>query len=132
MSARQHGDFSQWLNITMSNAGMTGRTLAHKARVTDSAVSRWKAGETPGVEALVRLAEIFKVDVRRLLSLARPEQFGDLADPLPMPEPRQMREHAYDQIDKMTGVPRAAKEAMKQTLDRELNRYITGDNNATP
>lgn len=112
MAGRKQGkEFGEWLDITMSNQRMMGRTLAEAVGVHDSAVSRWRAGNgAPSMEVLAKMAEVFRVDPLRLAVTAG-QIPGNVAgvDPLPMPTPTAQRESARLQIARIKGVTQATR-----------------------
>lgn len=72
MNATATGDFIRELRKEIS---LTQKELAEKLNCTDKAVSRWETGKGfPDVEYLLRLSELFQVNVNELLLGQRIEQ----------------------------------------------------------
>ena len=98
--------FGRWLDLTMANRDIKGRTLAKRLGVHDSAVSRWRSGQgVPALPTLQKLATVLGVDPIRLAVTA------DLldetlvgAEPLPMPEPTAQRMQVKDQLARIRGL----------------------------
>jgi|SRR5882757_1829703 len=107
MASRRSGiQFGEWLDITMSNRRMMGRTLAEAIGVHDSAVSRWRAGAgAPSMDVLARMAEVFDVDPLRLAVTAGqvPQKIAGVS-PLAPPEPTAQRESVRRQLSHLKGV----------------------------
>lgn len=98
--------FAQWLDITMANRRIKGRILADKLGVHDSAVSRWRNGQSvPSLETIMRIATFFEEDPIRLAVTAGLMD-ADLvhAKPLPLPPPKARREHVREQIKAIKGL----------------------------
>ena len=69
----KNNDFGVTIARLRKAKGLTQKELAEKVHVSDKAVSRWETGKNyPDIETLVRLAEVFDVQVGELLQ-------GDLA-----------------------------------------------------
>ncbi len=103
---RKRENFGEWLDITMSNKKIMGRTLAEEVGVHDSAVSRWRAGNgVPSVETLARIAEALDADPLRLAVTAGviPREVAGV-DPLPVPEPTAQRESVKHQLAHIKGL----------------------------
>lgn len=63
--------FSEWLVHTSTVLGYrTNTSLAKALDVPQPTVSRWKSGSKPSVEHLVKLSELFGVELKTLLVLA--------------------------------------------------------------
>lgn len=123
MASRKSIDFGVWLDVMLSNRGITGRTLAEKAGVHDSAVSRWRSGSgKPSVEALAAIAEVLGVDPLRLAVTAGrvPEKVAGVP-PLPAPEPTARRESVRDQLARIKGLTANDKQTLMETYE-ELTR----------
>src|SRR4051812_11694260 len=92
--------FGEWLDITLSNQGVQGRTLAEAIGVHDSAVSRWRSGTgAPSAESIEPMAELLGVDALRLsvtAGLVSEKVAG--VEPLPMPEPTAQRQSVKRQL----------------------------------
>lgn len=127
---RDRPDFGYWLDVTMANKGMTGRDLAHLVGVHDSAVSRWRAGRgVPTMEAIAKLAEVFKVEPLRLAVTA-----GLVTDtvagvaPVAMPEPTAQRKEVRERLRSLPGLSRAEVQALLERYD-ELQTTSGGEPN---
>lgn len=98
--------FGRWLDLTMENRGIKGRTLAKRLKVHDSAVSRWRRGlGTPTLDTTMKLAKLLSVDPLRLTVTAGLMD-GDLVgvSPLPMPEPTAQRAAVKKQLGGIRGL----------------------------
>lgn len=119
MRKRVHPDFGYWLDVTMANMGMSGRDLAVRVDVHDSAVSRWRAGKgTPTMEAIAQIAEVFEVEPLRLAvtaGLVTQEVAG--VPPVPMPEPTAQRKEVRDRLAALPGLSRAEAQALLERYD---------------
>lgn len=98
--------FGQWLDLTMSNRAIKGRSLARALKVHESAVSRWRAGNgVPSMDSCLRLGKFLDVEPIRLAvtaGLMDGELVGVL--PLPLPEPTAQRRAIKDQLSKIRGL----------------------------
>lgn len=107
MPMRRKGNaFGEWLDVTMSNKRIMGRTLAEAAGVHDSAVSRWRVGKgVPTMESLEGIATLLEVDTLRLAVTAGlvSEKVAGV-EPLPTPEPTERRESVKRQLARLRGV----------------------------
>lgn len=111
-------DFGQWLDITLSNRGILGRTLAEAVGVHDSAVSRWRSGtSTPDIPTLMRVAEFLCLDWQRLAVTAGaiPEWAG--IESYPMPHATAKRESVRRQIGRIKGLSTEGRQALLSTYD---------------
>lgn len=90
--------FGEWLDLTLSNMGITNREAAVKLEVSEAAVSRWKSGKTkPGFSNVQALANLFDVDPMRLAATAGLTKDESIA-PLPMPQATARQERIRKQI----------------------------------
>lgn len=125
MSARKSkNQFGEWLDITLSNLGIMGRTLAEAAGVHDSAVSRWRSGVGgPTAESIEPMAELLGVDALRLSVTAGlvPANVAGV-EPLPMPEPTAQRESVKRQLARIRGVTDQERRLLLQTYEDHKNR----------
>lgn len=120
MPRRRKGHlFGEWLDVTMSNKGITGRRLAEAAGVHDSAVSRWRVGQgVPNMDAIEGIASLLGVDPLRLAVTA-----GLLShevarvEPLPMPEPTARRESVRRQLARLRGVTERERKLLLQAYE---------------
>jgi transcriptional regulator with XRE-family HTH domain len=122
MDRRARNKFGEWLDVTMSNKRMMGRTLAEAAGVHDSAVSRWRSGAgVPGAETLARIAEALGVDPLRLAVTAGqiPEKVAGVA-PLPTPEPTAQRESVRRQIASIKGLTERSRGKLLRAYDETI------------
>jgi len=113
--------FAQWLDITMSNRGITGRHLAKRLGVHDSAVSRWRSGQgIPSMDTCVRLATELDVDPLRLAVTAG-HMDGEVVgiDPLALPADYARRKHVREQIRSIKGVDTGVIERLLEVFERE-------------
>src|SRR4051812_15998646 len=99
-------DFGEWLDVTLSNKGIMGRTLAEVAGVHDSAVSRWRSGSAvPSMDSIERMASLLNVEPLRLAVTAgviTARAAG--VDPLPMPEATARRKSVRRQLENIRGL----------------------------
>lgn len=116
---RARNDFSEWLDTTMSNKNIMGRTLAEAVGVHDSAVSRWRAGTgVPTMEVIEPMATLLDVDALRLAvtaGLVSSSVAG--VDPLPMPEPTARRESVKRQLARLRGVTETERRLLLQAYE---------------
>lgn len=111
--------FGRWLDLSMSNRGIKGRTLARALKVHESAVSRWRAGNgVPSMDSCLRLGKYLDVEPIRLAVTAGLMD-GDLAgvEPLPMPEPTAQRKAIKDQLARIRGLTSAERQKLIDTYD---------------
>lgn len=112
-------DFSEWLDVTMSNKGVLGRTLAEATGVHDSAVSRWRSGTaTPSMDSIERMAILLDVDPLRLAvtaGLLSAKVAG--VEPLPMPEATARRESVRRQLSNIRGVTEHERHLLLQAYE---------------
>lgn len=114
--ARTRNDFGEWLDLTLSNKGVSGRTLAEVAGVHESAVSRWRSGAAaPAMESIERMATVLDVEPLRLAVTAGIISASVAGvEPLPMPEATARRESVRRQLANLRGVTeRERKELMR-------------------
>lgn len=111
--------FGRWLDLMMMNRDITGRTLARKLKVDDASVSRWRRSlATPGMDTVVRLAKIFKVDPLRLAVTAGLMNGPEVGiEPLPMPEPTAQRNLVKERISRIPFASKAELEFMLEQYD---------------
>ena len=111
--------FGHWLDLTMSNRGIKGRTLAKALKVHESAVSRWRAGNgVPSMDSCLRLGKYLDVEPIRLAVTAGLMD-GELAgvEPLPFPEPTAYRQKVKEQILGIKGLTRREQQKLLDTYD---------------
>lgn len=111
--------FGEWLDVTLSNKNVQGRTLAEAAGVADSAVSRWRSGQAvPPMEAMQPIADLLSVDALRL-SVTAGLVPGEVAgvEPLPMPEPTARRESVRRQLARLRGVTETERRLLMQAYE---------------
>lgn len=117
--ANRGGKFARWLDLTMENREISGRSLAKRIRVHDSAVSRWRSGEqSPSLDTVMRIAKALNVDGIRLAvtaGLIDSEAAGK--DPLPLPEPTARRQAIKRQIGRIRGLTDHEKQRLMETYD---------------
>lgn len=111
--------FGRWLDLTMGNRGITGRSLAKKLHVHDSAVSRWRSGlGTPALDTCMRLAKLLNVDpIRLAVTGGLMDGWIVNAKPLPMPEPTAQRSAVKAQLSKIRGLTAAERQRLIDTYD---------------
>lgn len=106
-SRRAREQFGDWLDVTLSNAGILGRTLAEHLGIHESAVSRLRNGTSaPSAETLEGIAGYLDLDSARLAvtsGLVSSSMAGG-AKPYPMPEPTAQRESVRRQITRIKGL----------------------------
>jgi transcriptional regulator with XRE-family HTH domain len=111
--------FGRWLDLTMANRNIKGRTLAKRVDVHDSAVSRWRSGAgVPALPTLQLLAKALGVDAVRLAvtaGLLDPSLVGQ--EPLPMPEPTAQRALVKEQLSKIRGLLPEERQALINFYD---------------
>lgn len=111
--------FGRWLDLTMANRGIMGRTLARKVGVGDPTVSRWRKGAgVPGLATLQKIATVLGVDPIRLAvtaGLFSGEQLG--IKPLPLPEPTAQRNAVKEQLSRIRGLTNAERQRLLQVYD---------------
>lgn len=109
--------FGRWLDLTMTNRNITGRSLARKLKVDDASVSRWRRSlATPGMDTVVRMAKILNVDPLRLAVTAGLMDGPAVGiEPLPMPEPTAQRNLVKERIMK---IPFASHEELQYMLNQ--------------
>jgi transcriptional regulator with XRE-family HTH domain len=111
--------FGEWLDVTLSNKGIRGRTLAEAIGVHDSAVSRWRSGVGgPTAESIEPMAELLGVDALRLSVTAGlvPAAVAGV-EPLPVPEPTAQRESVKRQIARIRGITDKERRLLLQTYE---------------
>lgn len=123
---RERELFARWLDVNMSNHHMTGRDIAERIGVHDSAVSRWRSGKgVPTMEALSALAELFGVDPLRLAVLAGLVSVAVAGvEPVDLPEPIAQREEVRKSITSIPGLTQSERQALLERYD-ELVRGNT-------
>lgn len=114
--------FALWLDITMNNKGIKGRTLAKKIGVHDSAISRWRNGQaTPSLDTTMRLATVLGVDPIRLAVTAGLMDAETVhVEPLGVPSDEARRAHVREQIKAIKGLSTESIERLLRVTDEEL------------
>jgi transcriptional regulator with XRE-family HTH domain len=116
-------DFGEWLDVTMSNQGISGRTLAEVTGVHDSAVSRWRSGTAvPSMDSIERMASTLGVEALRLAVTAgvvSPKVAG--LEPLPMPVPTARRESVKRQLANLRGVTDEERRLLLQAYEDAIH-----------
>lgn len=111
--------FGRWLDLTMSNRGIKGRTLARAVKVHESAVSRWRAGNgVPSMDSCLRLAKFLDTEPLRLAvtaGLMDSELAG--VEPLPLPEPTAYRKAVKAQIKAIKGLTERERQKLIDAYD---------------
>lgn len=116
--ARQR--FGEWLDITLDNRGIQGRTLAEQTGVDDSTVSRWRAGASlPSMDIIVRMAAFLGLNWQRLALTATliPQDTVPDLEPYPMPQPTARRESVKRQIARIRGLSDVGRDRLLATYD---------------
>jgi transcriptional regulator with XRE-family HTH domain len=115
--------FGRWLDLTMTNRSITGRSLAKKLKVTDSAVSRWRSGTTvPGMDTCIRMAQVLGVDPLRLaVTAGLMDGTAIRVEELPMPEPTAQRSYVKEQILRIKGLTQVERQLLLDTYDDMSN-----------
>lgn len=111
--------FGRWLDLTMANREIKGRTLARKLNVHDSAVSRWRSGQgVPTLDTTLKLAKVLGVEPLRLAVTAGLMD-GKLvaAQPLPLPEPTAQRQSVKAQLGRIRGITAQERQRLIQAYD---------------
>lgn len=111
--------FGRWLDLTMANRNIRGRSLAKRVGVHDSAVSRWRSGQgVPALPALQQVAKALGVDPIRLAVTAGLLDESLVGQPpLPMPEPTAQRALVKEQLSKIRGLLPEEKQALINYYD---------------
>jgi transcriptional regulator with XRE-family HTH domain len=119
MPGRKAKVFGEWLDITLSNQGIMGRTLAEKVGVHDSAVSRWRAGNgVPNMDTCERIAEALGVDALRLaVTAGLLSQKVANALPFDVPMPTERRESVRRQLKRIRGVTDETRNRLLQVYE---------------
>lgn len=116
-------EFAEWLDITLENRGVSGRTLADQIGVHENAVSRWRSGtSTPTSDNVAKMARVLDLDARRLALTAgvlAPE-FAPDVEPYPMPEPTAQRESVRRQIARIKGLSEDGHKALLEAYDKMI------------
>lgn len=64
-------DFGSWLTATRKAMGFpTSSSLARKIGIPQPTISRWQSGAKPSVEHLVKISDLFGIDLKTLLILS--------------------------------------------------------------
>lgn len=124
--ARRHAhrppsEFAEWLDITLDNREMSGRSLAEAMGVADAAISRWRTGaSSPSRDNILKMAEVLDLDAARLAVTAGviPPEFAPGVAPYDVPEPTAQRESVRRQIARIKGLSDDGKKALLSTYDR--------------
>jgi transcriptional regulator with XRE-family HTH domain len=114
--------FAKWLDLTLANAGMTGKELARVARLDEAQVSRWRRGKgKPSLESCERLANAFGVDPMRLAVTAGalPARMAG-AEPLPMPPNTAVIEQVRGKLRDLPGATEKSVEEMLEAFRRGI------------
>jgi len=116
---RKGAAFATWLDATLSEKKIMGRTLAEKVGVNDSAVSRWRAGTAvPPMDTLAHIAQALGADPLRLAVTA-----GHLSssvagvEPLPVPPPTARHEAVKRQLGHIKGLTRESRRKLMETYE---------------
>lgn len=111
--------FSRWLDVNMANHHMTGRDVAERIDVHDSAVSRWRSGKgSPTMEYLTALAELFEVEPLRLaVTAGLVSQKIAGVEPVDMPQPTAQREEVRKSIASIPGLTNSERQALLEKYD---------------
>lgn len=116
---QRHNQFAPWLDITLDNLGIAGRTLAEDLGVHDSTVSRWRfGGSVPNAQLITALAERLDLNPLRLLVTAghvSPQVAG--VKPYGVPKPTAQRESVRRQISHIRGLSDNARSKLLTTYD---------------
>ena len=130
MGSRNGTRFGEWLDITLSNQEIMGRTLAEKVGVHDSAVSRWRAGAAvPNMETVAKIAEVLCVEPLRLAVTADliPAQVAGVEAYEP-PQPTERYASVKRQIQRIRGTTEATRMKLLQAYEEEiLDHRNTGE-----
>lgn len=120
MLTRNANQFGYWLDVSMANAKLSGRELAARLGVHDSAVSRWRAGKgVPTMEAIGKLAEVFNVEPLRLAvraGLVSQQVAG--VPPVDIPEPTALREEVRERLRNLPGLTELEAQALLERYDQ--------------
>lgn len=116
-------DFAAWLDRTLSNQGVgSARALAERLGVSDSRVSKWRAGQaTPHFDMVVKVALALDVDPMRLAANAGrlPAELQDQYQPLPIPPVRE-EEKIKHQIMGWKGISLEAKKRILEIYEQDI------------
>lgn len=103
--ARQR--FGEWLDITLDNRGIAGKTLAEQIGVNDSTISRIRGGASlPSMPVVSEIARVLDLDPIRLAVTASliPADSMPGVEPYEMPKPTAQRESVRRQIAHIRGL----------------------------
>lgn len=119
---QQERNFGEWLDLTLSNRGITGRVIAEQLGVDETAVSRWRNSvSVPSSEKVELLADALELDRMRLLVTAgRISPSTANVEPYPMPEAIALRESVKRQISRIKGLSEDNRAALISTYDELL------------
>jgi transcriptional regulator with XRE-family HTH domain len=114
--------FAEWLDLTLANSGISARDLANQIGVSDSAVSRWRSGQSkPGMDTAVRLATVLDVDpIRLAVTAGLMDGRAVHVDPLPLPPAHAQRERVREQIKNIKGLSAEGVALLLDAYEREL------------
>src|SRR3954471_20828290 len=123
---RGNDGFGEWLDITLSNKGIMGRTLAEAIGVHDSAVSRWRSGTgVPAMAQIEPMAELLGVDALRLsVTVGLVSETVAGAPKLPTPAPTAQRESVKRQLARLRGVTEEERSLLLQAYEDANNERM--------
>jgi len=124
-STREARRFSNWLEVTLENMGLSGHEVAVATNVHDSAVSRWRKGTSaPSLEALTKLADLLGLDPLRMAVTAGqvPAQMAGCL-PYPPPVPVARHESVKRQIEGIQGLDKAERTRLMEVYG-EMERSV--------
>lgn len=113
--ARQR--FGEWLDLTLENRGMPGKTLAERIGVNDSTVSRIRSGGSgTTMEVITAIADVLELDAIRLAVTAGLTALPGV-EPYEMPQPTAQRESVKRQIGRIRGLSDQGRAKLLETYD---------------
>lgn len=115
-------EFGHWLELTLTNAEMTGKELAAAAELDEAQVSRWRRGRgKPSLTSCERLASALGVDPMRLAVSAGAVP-GSMAgvEPLPMPPNTAVIESVRCKLRELPGATEQSVEEMIEAFRRGI------------
>jgi transcriptional regulator with XRE-family HTH domain len=115
--------FGEWIDVTLSNKGTKGRSLADEIGVHESAISRWRAGAgVPGTDVLTALADALGLEPLRLFVTAGvvPAEAVHV-EPYPIPEPTAQRNSVKRQLNRIRGLTDESRRRLMETYDELID-----------
>lgn len=113
------GLFGRWLDVTLDNKDVQGKSLADSLGVTSGAVSRWRNGQSiPSPENLRDLAEYLGADPARVMATAGvPGMQESGIAPYPIPRAEARREKAREELKNLKRLSREERQYIIEAYD---------------